>query len=242
EQALEPAVLLYGRSWAYEPGSHTPILGDAATWLFWPDRAPAGALAGITVWPQDAVVDAGQQRLFNASGHDAAGYYVPITPTWEATGGSISAVGRYTAGDLPGNYTVRATHEMFAGQVQVTVSGTVTCPDLAAGVSWSHTFAVAGAYPYHDRASPDHTGTVVVNPTTTGQTCSLTTGLNPGPSNTTYDVSITAAGFDPPTVTIGLGDTVRWTNHDTVPHAVDGGESRRYTVYLPLVLRTSPAH
>ncbi len=48
-------------------------------------------------------------------------------------------------------------------------------------------------------------------------------------------VSITATGFEPPTVTIGVGDTVRWVNADTIGHAIRGGEP--YHVYLPLVVR-----
>jgi plastocyanin len=231
EQEPEPAVLLYGRSWTYEPGSHNPILGDAATWLFWPNGALAGPLAGITVWPEDAVVEAGHTRVFNATGHDANGFYVPITPTWGATGGVIDDLGRYTAGDWPGTYYVAAvtppakSPTMLRDEVPVTITGTETCPDLPPGSSWSHTFAYTGTFPYHDRVGTKHyTGTVVVNDTLLDR------------STATHDISITAIGFDPVQVVIARNDTVRWTNNDTVPHAVSGGEYNKPYYYLHSVL------
>jgi hypothetical protein len=52
----------------------------------------------------------------------------------------------------------------------------------------------------------------------------------------TWDVSITAGGFEPQTVTIDLDDAVRWTNDDSTVHAVSGGQSH-YRLYLPLLLR-----
>jgi plastocyanin len=51
----------------------------------------------------------------------------------------------------------------------------------------------------------------------------------------TTEVTITDAGFEPPTVTIAISDTVRWTNRGASVHAVAGGAPRRR--YLPLVLR-----
>ncbi|MBU0493480.1 MAG: hypothetical protein KKA73_16450 [Chloroflexi bacterium] len=230
-QEVEPAVLLYGRSWTYAAGSHNPILGDAATWLFWPGGYAAGPLDGIVVWPEDAVVEVNHSHVFNAAGRDANGYYVPITPTWGATGGAIDNLGRYTAGDWPGTYYVAAEAPpakspiMLRDQVAVTVTGTETCPDLPPTSSWSHTFAVTGTYSYHDRANPDHTGSVVVNPALKRPSA-------------TYEVSITNTGFDPVQVVIAPNDTVNWTNDDTVTHAVVGGEYKQYYyVYLPLVLK-----
>lgn len=231
----EPAVLLYGRSWTYKPGSHTPILGDAATFLFWPGGSAAGELAGVTVWPTSATVEVSQQHTFNATGRDAQGFYVPITPTWSATGGSITAFGQYAAGDLPGNYAVHAAVGTMAGSASVEVSGTATCPDLTPGESYTHTFTVSGTYPYYDGHATDHKGTVVVSPTVLALSPAKVAALDA--PNATRDVSITADGFEPPTVTISLNDIVRWTNNDTATHAVNGGE-HRYTLYLPLVLKS----
>ena len=50
----------------------------------------------------------GEQQLFTADGQDASSYYVPVTPTWSATGGYVTDYGLYTAGNLPGRYSVRA--------------------------------------------------------------------------------------------------------------------------------------
>jgi plastocyanin/N-acetylneuraminic acid mutarotase len=227
----QPGVLLYGRSWAYDPENPLPIpvWGDAATWIYWPNASAAGALEGIVVWPRNVTLEMAEPQAFSANGYDGYGLYVPISPTWEATGGSVTAFGLYTAGDLPGIYQVRAEDGALADAAQVTISGAKPCPDLDPGESWSHVFVQPGVYPYHDRANSDHTGTVVVSPTLAAW----------NPSGTTWDVSITAGGFDPPIVTISLSDTVRWTNNDTTIHAVNGGAPAHF-VYLPIALRQTP--
>ena len=61
----------------------------------------------------------------------------------------------------------------------------------------------------------------------------LTARLSP---QATTGISITVTGFDPPTLAIGRGDTVRWVNADVVAHSIRGGEP--YQVYLPLVVRS----
>ncbi len=45
-------------------------------------------------------------------------------------------------------------------------------------------------------------------------------------------IFVTEAGFDPPTVTVAMSDTVRWINHDTVARAIVG--ETLYQLYLPL--------
>jgi plastocyanin len=107
-----------------------------------------------------------------------------------------------------------------------TVAGTRLCPDLASGQSWTHTFATEGSYPYYDAHSPGLTGTVVVNPTSMrGQRRRADARGSFHPSSaarTVTEVSITDAGFDPPTVTIGVSDTVHWINNSAAPHAIAG--------------------
>jgi|GEM_PF-5931866 len=49
-------------------------------------------------------------------------------------------------------------------------------------------------------------------------------------------ILITATGFEPPTVTIHISDTVRWVNTDSVTHTIRGG-LYYHTVYLPLIRR-----
>jgi plastocyanin len=46
-----------------------------------------------------------------------------------------------------------------------------------------------------------------------------------GAGTATFKITITKAGFNPSAVTIGLGDTVTWTNTDTSPHQVDSNRA-----------------
>ena len=49
------------------------------------------------------------------------------------------------------------------------------------------------------------------------------TSINPSyPTSVTVDISIQNYSFNPPTITISAGGTVRWTNADSVPHTVKG--------------------
>ncbi len=192
----------------------------------------------MDVTPSSANLSVGQQKQFSATGYDAGGNEVPVTPAWTTTGGAISS-GRlyttisstgtqqilYTAGNLPGRYPITAAQGQVEGHAWVTILG-ASPPDLAPGQSYEHTFTFAGHYPYYDRHNTGLRGIVVVNPTL----ASSLSGLD-----ATAVVSITAEGFVPFTVTISISDTVRWTNTDTITHAINGGEP--YRVYLPLVVR-----
>ena len=54
-----------------------------------------------------------------------------------------------------------------------------------------------------------------------GSGCAGTSNAGPGPGPVTVDVSATGgSAFSPSTVTVSPGDTVRWTNHDSIPHTV----------------------
>jgi plastocyanin len=44
----------------------------------------------------------------------------------------------------------------------VAAGSAIDSPDFAQGETWSHTFARAGVFRYHDRLNPSMTGTVVV--------------------------------------------------------------------------------
>lgn len=67
-----------------------------------------GIHATVTVSPPTATVAVGQMHLFGAQ--------VTGTPdqsvTWSATGGTITPAGTYTAGTIPGTYTVTATSKV----------------------------------------------------------------------------------------------------------------------------------
>ncbi|MBN1316419.1 MAG: hypothetical protein JXA42_13170 [Anaerolineales bacterium] len=231
-RAPDLAILLYGRSWAYE--DHTLILGEAATYMFLPNFPASGALENIQVLPREASMEIGYQQLFTADGRDANGFYVPVTPTWSGTGGTVAGSGKYIAGDLPGLYSVKASVEagpdlgVFTSIASIVISGTSPCPVIQAGAVCTHTFTVAGVYPYYDGTKENNTGTITVVPP--GR---MNSGRPPAP---TWDVSITSSGFEPVTFTIALNNNVRWTNNDSVVHSINGG-SRIYRVYLPVVLR-----
>jgi hypothetical protein len=87
----------------------------------------AAALASITIAPNPASTAIQTTQQFTATGRDANGNIVAITPTWAVVngGGSIDiASGLWTAGSTPGTYsnTVRANVGTIAGYQTVTVT------------------------------------------------------------------------------------------------------------------------
>ena len=45
-----------------------------------------------------------------------------------------------------------------------------------------------------------------------------------GPGRATHQVAITAMRFEPALIHVSVGDTVRWTNRDLVPHTATSAE------------------
>jgi hypothetical protein len=86
----------------------------------------AGPLATIKVTPVSANLAFNGTQQFAATGADAAGNAVVITPAWTvvASGGAISATGLFTAGTVAGTYsnTVKATSGTISGLASVVVS------------------------------------------------------------------------------------------------------------------------
>ena len=85
------------------------------------------ALATIVVTPSTATLGVGVQQQFVATGRDASGNVVAITPVWSvvASGGTIGAgTGLFTAGTTPGTFsnTVQATSGSISGSASVTVT------------------------------------------------------------------------------------------------------------------------
>jgi len=62
------------------------------------------------VTPSNVNLQIGGTQLFTASGFDADGNPVPVTPTWGTTGGTITPGGLYTA-TVVGDFTVTASVE-----------------------------------------------------------------------------------------------------------------------------------
>ena len=82
---------------------------------------PELVLSSIEIIPAAATVVAGGTFQFTARGFDPSGNPTSIAPLWNATGGTISQTGLYTAGTNPGQYTVTAGFGGVQGQVAVSV-------------------------------------------------------------------------------------------------------------------------
>jgi hypothetical protein len=86
----------------------------------------AGPLATITVAPATVTLAQGGAQQYTATGRDAAGNAVTVTPVWSVVngGGSIGAAGLFTAGTTAGTFngTVKATSGTISGTASVTVS------------------------------------------------------------------------------------------------------------------------
>ncbi len=85
-----------------------------------------GALASIKVSPDAVTMAISLSQTFTASGEDAFGNVVPVSPAWSVVsgGGSISTAGSFVAATVPGTYanTVRAGVDAIAGFATVSVT------------------------------------------------------------------------------------------------------------------------
>lgn len=113
----------------------------------------AGPLATITVSPASATVVSGAAQTFTATGADAAGNSVSVSPTWSVTGsvGTINATtGAFTA-VLAGSGSVVATDGSISGSASVTVTAgalasiTVSPGSATVSLGNTQTFTAAGA-------------------------------------------------------------------------------------------------
>ena len=129
----------------------------------------AGPLASVTVTPNPATMAINGTQQFTATGRDASGNTVAITPTWSvvAGGGAINTTGLFTAGTVPGTYTntVNATSGAFSGTATAIVTAgalsaiTVTPNPASMGINAAQQFTATGV---------DASGnTVVISPTWT---------------------------------------------------------------------------
>ena len=96
----------------------------------------AGPLATITVTPDPATMVVNGTQQFVATGRDADGNVVSISPNWSVVngGGAINGSGFFTAGAVPGTFsnTVRATSGGISGFATVIVTSSPPAATLGA--------------------------------------------------------------------------------------------------------------
>jgi hypothetical protein len=93
------------------------------------------ALATLAVSPASATLAPGRTKQFSASGADAYGNAVPVSPRWAATSGKVLPVtGTSTTfrADRPGTVTISTTSGTVKGAARVTVAA----PIRVAGVAY----------------------------------------------------------------------------------------------------------
>ena len=101
---------------------------------------PPAPLATITVTPNPAQLPPNATQQFVATGRDASGNLVAITPVWSVvnSGGSINAgSGVFTAGAVTGSFnnTVQATSGSISGNASVVVSSSAPAPIVNLGAA-----------------------------------------------------------------------------------------------------------
>jgi plastocyanin len=106
-------------------------------------------------------------------------------------------------------------------------SNEIGSPVLNKGDTYSHMFNTTGTFAYYDLDYPAMTGSVMVqagNGNAAGSNGNVQVTPMPVISSTTYpttyDVNISSGSYSNPSLSINTGDTVVWTNMDTVIHTV----------------------
>jgi hypothetical protein len=114
-----------------------PVLSD------WSQVVCVGNTTSITLTPATASLGSGTTQQFSVSGKLSDGTITSsVTPTYTATGGTISATGLYTAGSTAGTFRVIATAQGKADTSAITIAATAPTGLL----KWSADFE-SGAYP-----------------------------------------------------------------------------------------------
>lgn len=91
-----------------------------------PTAPPAPTLVGVVLTPETAALQTGATKQFAVIGRMSDGSSTAVSPTYTASGGSITGGGLYTAGTVAGTYRVIATVE--GGLLADTASLTIAAP------------------------------------------------------------------------------------------------------------------
>ena len=132
-----------------------------------------------------------------------------VTQTTAASGGAISS---------DGGGAITAKGVVWATSVNPTIANSSSSDGTGTGAYSSSLTGLTANTLYHVRAyATNSAGTAY------GNDISFTTLSAGGP--TTFNVSISGSTFLPATTTAHVGDIIRWTNNDGIPHTVtaDGG-------------------
>jgi parallel beta-helix repeat protein len=89
---------------------------------------PSGSvtLIRLTVSPTSVTLSPGAQQSFAAQAVSSDGSAMPLAVDWTATGGTVDAAGKYTAGGNPGTYSIVATDpgSKLSDTAAITISAT----------------------------------------------------------------------------------------------------------------------
>ena len=179
---------------------------------------PAPTLQRVEISPANANLEQGAVQQFAATGRMSDGSTTAVSVTWSATGGTITASGRYTAGTTEGTFRVIAVRQgdTMADTSAITIAAPtgatlerieVTPPSVSLQTGATQQFAAVG------RMSDNTTTAVTVNWTATGGTINsaglFTAGSSAGTfrviavrqGDTMADTSAVTVTLPPPTLT-----------------------------------------
>ena len=91
-----------------------------------PPTPPAPVLTRIVLLPENVSLEVGATRKFSAYGRNSAGDSVAVTVAFQATGGTITSTGQFTASQQTGAFRVIAAAESLADTSAVTVTSSTT--------------------------------------------------------------------------------------------------------------------
>lgn len=192
-----------------------------------------GALAALTVQPKTVQVQAGEEVQLRASGRDAAGNIVTVTPTWSIANdlGKLSPLGRFRArragigslqvmagagiaADIPVQVVPGALHHMALQPDTVAVAAGTEHTFVAMGYdAFGNMLAVAptwrlepdlGSLDAQGKFAAQRTGTARVQATVDNVTAQGTVAVTPGPV-------VTLEVQPPGPLTLTAGETVSFS-------------------------------
>jgi hypothetical protein len=188
-----------------------------------------GALASIAVAPASASLSVDDTISFTASGNDAKGNAVPVSPVWSATGGVVDGAGAYTPSSV-GTFEVKASEGGVHGTAEVTVTGgrpvSLRIEPVEATVradysvrfrafgtdakgnedeisaAWSVSGAGGGAIGPGGHYAPDKTGEHIIRAEAAGMFAEAIATVVPG--------RVKAAAITPSEASLDLGEEIRF--------------------------------